>query len=117
MKKAIIIAAIIIAAIAIFGTSGTKKATVAVSDFIATVTNAPVPKERSYTGKGVFPSAERVSTPVPGTLYVLNTRTGKFHYPSCRDVSRMSEENRVDFFGTRKEVINRNYTPCGHCKP
>ncbi len=49
--------------------------------------------------------------------YVLNTGTMKFHYPSCRDVAKISDGNRSDFYGTREDIIARGFSPCGHCHP
>ena len=49
--------------------------------------------------------------------YVLNTDTKVFHYPDCRDVDRMGSENRRDYTGTRDEIMNMGYKPCGHCNP
>lgn len=49
--------------------------------------------------------------------YVLNTNTMKFHYPNCKSVSQMKEGNRQDYYGTREELINQGYDPCGNCKP
>lgn len=49
--------------------------------------------------------------------YVLNTNTHKFHYPSCSSVKQMSEKNKALFTGTREEVTNMGYDPCGKCKP
>ncbi len=49
--------------------------------------------------------------------YVLNNNTMKFHYPSCNSVEDIQPHNREDFHGTRSEVINMGYEPCGRCKP
>lgn len=49
--------------------------------------------------------------------YVLNTSSGKFHYPSCNGVQSMNQDNREDFYGTRKEAIDKGYKPCGMCDP
>ena len=49
--------------------------------------------------------------------YVLNKNTKKFHYPSCASAKNIKENNREEFTGTRKEIINRGYSPCGNCKP
>ena len=49
--------------------------------------------------------------------YVLNRNTMKFHTPDCPSVSQMKEENRIDFEGTREEVIAMGYSPCGQCEP
>lgn len=49
--------------------------------------------------------------------YVLNTRSKKFHIPSCFSVDQMSEKNKEYFSGTRDEVIDMGYDPCGNCNP
>lgn len=49
--------------------------------------------------------------------YVLNTNTKKFHFPSCSSVDAMKPENRQDYTGTREQVIDWGYSPCGRCKP
>jgi len=49
--------------------------------------------------------------------YVLNTNTKKFHYPSCSSVDRMKESNKEYYTGSRDELINRGYDPCGNCHP
>ena len=51
------------------------------------------------------------------TTYILNTSTMKFHYPDCSSVSQMSEENKLEYTGTREEVIAMGYDPCGRCNP
>lgn len=35
-----------------------------------------------------------------GTDYVVNTNTGKFHYPSCSSVKKMKESNKIFYTGT-----------------
>ncbi len=49
--------------------------------------------------------------------YVLNTNTMKFHRPGCSSVSTMKAKNRQDFTGTRQELIDKGYSPCGKCNP
>ncbi len=53
----------------------------------------------------------------PGTDYVLNTNTHKFHYPDCSSVDQMKESNKLFYTGTREEVIAMGYDPCKRCKP
>lgn len=50
-------------------------------------------------------------------VYVLNTSTRRFHLPSCHSVTDMKPKNRKDYTGTREELINQGYKPCGECKP
>ena len=49
--------------------------------------------------------------------YVLNINTMKFHYPSCTSAKRISPKNRKDYIGSREELIEQGYDPCGHCHP
>lgn len=51
------------------------------------------------------------------TTYILNINTKKFHYPDCDSVNEMKEKNKQVFNGTREEVIEMGYSPCGKCKP
>ncbi len=53
----------------------------------------------------------------PAVSYVLNQNTMKFHTPDCPSVTRMKEENRIRFEGTRDEAIGMGYSPCGQCNP
>lgn len=57
------------------------------------------------------------TTTQPGTDYVANTNTKKFHYTWCASVNRMKSENRLDYTGTREELINMGYEPCKKCNP
>lgn len=49
--------------------------------------------------------------------YVLNTSSQKFHDPDCGSVKQMKDENREDYNGTREELLEDGYAPCGRCKP
>lgn len=49
--------------------------------------------------------------------YILNTSSGKFHYPSCSGVKSMSEKNRLELKETREGMISHGYSPCGMCNP
>ena len=46
--------------------------------------------------------------------YVLNVKSMKFHYPSCKT---LPTDNRLDTTMSREEVIEAGYSPCGNCKP
>ncbi|MBQ3406088.1 MAG: MBL fold metallo-hydrolase, partial [Lachnospiraceae bacterium] len=59
----------------------------------------------------------QVQEPEPETTYVLNTNTGKFHYPHCGSVSTIKDKNRMDVTWSRDEVIARGYDPCKRCNP
>ncbi len=50
-------------------------------------------------------------------LYIMNVKSHVFHYPSCSGVANMKEKNKKEFQGTRDELIEMGYKPCGTCKP
>lgn len=62
------------------------------------------------------PEPEETDEPA-GVSYVLNTNSGKFHYPECESVRKMKEANKQYYTGTRDELIRSGYTPCGKCNP
>lgn len=49
--------------------------------------------------------------------YVINTRSGVFHYPSCEGAQSISPHNRKEVTATRLELTSQGYTPCGYCEP
>lgn len=49
--------------------------------------------------------------------YVANKNTRKFHIPTCSSVTDMKESNKLYFFGSRDELIEKGYEPCKRCKP
>lgn len=66
-------------------------------------------------------SAAEIEEPQqPDTIsetYILNTNSRKFHRPDCSSTSQISDANREEYTGTREELIEQGYTPCGYCKP
>lgn len=48
------------------------------------------------------------------TSYILNTKSEKFHIPSCGSLPTV---NRSDSTLTRDEIVSQGYSPCGRCKP
>lgn len=49
--------------------------------------------------------------------YVLNTNSKRFHKPDCKSVPKMKEENKDYYTGSREELIQKGYKPCGSCNP
>ena len=92
-----------------------------------------IPAETRNTLEGVLAAAvepeptatpESIITPTPTeapvvhqTTYVLNTNTYKFHFDGCSAVKKMKEANKAYYTGTRDEVLQMGYTPCGICNP
>ena len=54
---------------------------------------------------------------VQTVAYVLNTKTKKFHYPDCSSAQSMKDDVKQEYSGSREELINEGYEPCGRCKP
>ena len=69
----------------------------------------------TYSGGGEKPEVPKEET--PSVSYVLNTNTMKFHNPNCQNVPEINMEHREYFTGSRSEVIERGFEPCGNCKP
>ena len=61
--------------------------------------------------------SETTSSAIAEEEYVLNTSSMKFHLPDCSGVESMSSANRQDYTGTRQELLEQGYSPCGICKP
>lgn len=51
------------------------------------------------------------------TQYILNMNTHKFHDPDCGSVKIMSESNKGTYTGSREDLIEQGYEPCGNCNP
>lgn len=69
------------------------------------------PAQTSANSGGNSSSQEQVGD------YVLNTSSKKFHLPNCSGVESMNEANRQDYTGSRQDLIDQGYAPCGICKP
>ena len=53
-------------------------------------------------------SAQKVS-------YILNTKSKKYHLPTCSIAKSMSDDNKKEFTGTESELKESGYSPCGKC--
>lgn len=49
--------------------------------------------------------------------YVLNRNSHKFHNPECASVKDMKDANREDYSGTREQLLEWGFSPCGNCRP
>lgn len=87
-----------------------------------TFTPAPaVPETPAPTAGSLMAAPRSASTDAPAEpaslTYVLNTNTKRFHKPDCSSVSTIKAKNRDSFTGSREELIDLGYRPCGVCKP
>ena len=84
------------------------------SEFLISSTTAAAAVAVPAIGGG---SASAAQSAKPSTDYIANTNTGKFHYPGCSSVKKMSEKNKLYFSGSRDELISKGYVPCKRCNP
>ena len=55
--------------------------------------------------------------PEEESTYIININTGKFHVPGCYSVKQMKESNKMEYTGSRDELVAEGYSPCGNCNP
>lgn len=91
-----------------------------IDETAALVADAPVSSSESQEETVPETVAETESieetTVAPETTYIVNTNTGKFHYPSCSGAAKIKAKNRKEVTGTRDELAQK-YDPCKICKP
>lgn len=75
--------------------------------------------KNSDSGKNSSVAEEPKSSGTGAVTYIANKNKSsmKFHYTWCTSVNQMNESNKVYFYGSRDEVINAGYSPCGKCHP
>lgn len=49
--------------------------------------------------------------------FVLNTSSKKFHKPSCSSISKIKQENKEVYKGSRDALISQGYDSCKKCNP
>lgn len=73
--------------------------------------------KRSSGGNSAKAESSKMQNGDVQASYVLNTNSRKFHDPSCPSAADIASSNREDFEGTRSELIEKGYEPCGRCNP
>lgn len=76
--------------------------------------NADSSQQNSNSGSNVSDGSSAADDSI---TYVVNTNTGKFHYPDCPSVSTIADHNRMDSTETRDQLIAEGYQPCKRCNP
>lgn len=69
------------------------------------------------TGDTETTADQETASDTEQTTYILNTSSRKFHLPDCPSVSSMKEANKSTYTGSREDLIQQGYEPCGQCKP
>lgn len=97
-------------------TTATATTTFTTTTVATTVTTEP-PPEVPTEPPTPAPTEKPYVPPIQSNEhdYVLNTSTMKAHTPGCRDIDKIDDENRCDYYGTVDELISMGYSSCGHC--
>lgn len=101
-------------------TTTTTEATTTAAETTTAATEPPTEAPTEAPTDPPAPAQEETPTEQPAgntRNYVINTNTGKFHYPSCSSAKRISDANRSEYNGTREDLIAQGYTPCERCNP
>lgn len=77
--------------------------------------------EATTTGAGAAATAGKeangAATSSGSQEYVLNTKSMKFHRPTCSSVEDIANGNKQEATTTRDELISEGYSPCKQCNP
>lgn len=101
-------------------TTTTTEATATAAETTTAATEPPTeaPTEAPTAPPAPVQEEAPAEQPAENTrTYVINTNTGKFHYPSCSSAKRISDANRSEYTGTRDDLIAQGYAPCERCNP
>lgn len=79
-------------------------------------TNAAGSSGTTSPGNGAS-SEEGSATSYGSQEYVLNTKSMKFHCPTCSSVNDIADNNKQEATATRDELISEGYSPCKQCNP
>lgn len=77
----------------------------------------PTPGPTVYVREGVPGIVSESDTKAAVDSFTLNPSSGKFHRPGCVWAEKIDPERRVDWTGSREDLIAVGYEPCHYCKP
>lgn len=78
----------------------------------------PINENDMSEGESITRSNEIEGAPEKHEMdYIVNVKTGKFHYPDCRGVRQMKESNKRYVTCDRQELLDQGYESCGICYP
>ena len=78
--------------------------------------NAAGSSDAKNSGNGASSEKSSVTSHEPQE-YVLNTKSMKFHRPTCSSVDDIADNNKQEATATRDELISEGYSPCKQCNP
>lgn len=90
-----------------------------VNGIVQTQNMSPVQSKPETPQKQEFQTSAKSSisissTPYDGYTIIVNTNTKKYHYPSCRSVSKMSSKN-MGYSDNSVDLEALGYVPCKIC--
>lgn len=71
----------------------------------------------SFRPEHTDPAVTQPQDTPSGVDYVLNTNSLKFHYAECEWAQKISSKNRQEYTGSREDLLDQGYSPCGSCQP
>lgn len=80
-------------------------------------TSAPETTISETSAEAIITEMQTEALPTESIDYVVNTNTKKFHYPNCSSVKKIKDSNRMDYTGSRDDLISQGYVPCKNCNP
>ena len=78
--------------------------------------NAASSSNTKNSGNGAD-AGESSTAPSDLQEYMLNTKSMKFHRPTCSSVDDIADNNKQEVEATRDELISEGYSPCKQCNP
>ena len=80
---------------------------------LQTVAPSPTPAQKSFTANQPVTDNTRQKE----HTFLANKNTKVYHRPSCSDINKMKETNKIHFTCTAEEMRKKGYRPCQHCYP
>ncbi len=85
--------------------------------------NAPVPEGLTEREEAIYRAGfasghyDAVNPKFIEGMFVLNTKTKKFHLSNCMQTLLINTENRAHSTLSAEELARQKYKPCGACNP
>lgn len=126
-KKGLVIAAVILVLGGIGAIMNKNEEKRAAELPVSVVENVPTEKPQQTAAPTVTPEVLTIETAAPSAssapvrtverTYILNTSSKMFHNKWCGSADKIKESNREEFTGSRADLIEMGYEPCGNCNP
>ncbi|MBQ9086293.1 MAG: DNA/RNA non-specific endonuclease [Clostridia bacterium] len=71
----------------------------------------------NWLGGESVPEDSQTETGIGAPDYILNVSSKKIHLPTCSSISKIDENNRQEYKGSKDDLLKQGYMICGICKP